>query len=52
MEKFLLFISVLLFGLTVLESKALELPAVFGDNMVVQQKTNTPFWGKRVKISK
>ncbi len=46
MEKILLFVSFLLIGVTVLESKALELPAIFGDNMVMQQKTESPIWGK------
>jgi sialate O-acetylesterase len=46
MEKVLILISFVLIGITALESKALELPAIFGDNMVVQQKTETPIWGK------
>jgi sialate O-acetylesterase len=45
-EKFLLLISFLLFGIAVFESKALELPAIFGDNMVMQQKTENPIWGR------
>ena len=46
MEKFLLLISFLLVGVTALESKALELPAIFGDNMVMQQKAEAAIWGK------
>ncbi len=46
MEKFVLFVSFLLIGITAIESKALELPAIFGDNMVMQQKTENPIWGK------
>ncbi len=46
MEKILLLVSFLLIGVTVLESKALELPVIFSDNMVVQQKTDAPIWGK------
>ncbi len=45
MERLLL-VSFLLIGVTALESKALELPAIFGDNMVMQQKTAAPIWGK------
>ena len=45
-EKILLLISFLLFGVTAFKSKALELPAVFGNNMVMQQKTENPIWGK------
>jgi len=45
-EKVLILISFLLFGITAFESKALELPAIFGDNMVMQQKTENPIWGK------
>jgi len=45
MEKFLLLVSFLFFGLIALESKALELPAIFGDNMVMQQKMENPIWG-------
>jgi len=46
MEKFVLFMSFLLIGITAIESKALELPAIFGDNMVMQQKTENNIWGK------
>jgi sialate O-acetylesterase len=46
MEKFLFFVSFLLIGIITIESKALELPAIFGDNMVMQQKTDAPIWGK------
>jgi sialate O-acetylesterase len=46
MGKVLLVISFLLIGITAFESEALELPSVFGDNMVMQQKTECPIWGK------
>jgi sialate O-acetylesterase len=46
MEKVLLVISFLLVGVTAFESKALEMPAIFGNNMVMQQKTEAPIWGK------
>jgi sialate O-acetylesterase len=46
MEKVLLLISFLVIGITTLESKALELPAIFGNNMVMQQKAECPIWGK------
>lgn len=46
MEKVLLLVSFLLIGVTVLKSKALELPAIFGNNMVMQQKTENAIWGK------
>ncbi len=28
------------------ETKEIEIPAIISDNMVLQQKTNVPFWGK------
>jgi len=46
MERILLLFSFLLTGITALESNALELPNVFGDNMVLQQRTEAPIWGK------
>jgi sialate O-acetylesterase len=46
MEKILLSVSFLIIGITALESKAIELPSVFGDNMVMQQKTEASIWGK------
>ncbi|MBN1693812.1 glycosyl hydrolase family 2 [candidate division WOR-3 bacterium] len=46
MEKVLLLISFLLVGITAFESKALELPSIFGNSMVMQQKTECPIWGK------
>jgi sialate O-acetylesterase len=46
MERILLLVSFYLLGVTVLESKALELPAIFGNNMVMQQKTENAIWGK------
>jgi sialate O-acetylesterase len=45
-EKIFLMISFLLFGITVFKSKALELPAIFGDNMIMQQKMENPIWGR------
>jgi sialate O-acetylesterase len=46
MERILFLVSFLLIGVTVLESKALELPAIFGNNMVMQQETEALIWGK------
>jgi sialate O-acetylesterase len=46
MERILLLVSFFLVGITVFESEALELPAIFGDNMVLQQKTEVAIWGK------
>ncbi len=46
MERILLLVSFFLVGITFLESKALELPAIFGNNMVMQQKTENTIWGK------
>lgn len=46
MKKIFLSISAYLIGATLLESNILELPSVFGDNMVMQQKTEAPIWGK------
>ena len=44
--KFLFMAYFLLFTGTLFELKAVELPAIFGDNMVMQQKTENPIWGK------
>lgn len=42
-----LFVLYLISPVTVFAEKPLiELPAIFSDNMVLQQKTNAPFWGK------
>ncbi len=46
MYKSLSVFSFLLIGITALESQALGLPSIFGDNMVMQQKTENPIWGK------
>lgn len=46
MEKVIFLVSFLLVGITALESRALELPAIFGDNMVMQQRTEAPIWGQ------
>ena len=29
-----------------IENKLIEMPSIFSDNMVLQQNTNVPFWGK------
>lgn len=39
----LLFIAEIIFGST---KQFIEMPAIFSDNMVLQQKTKAPFWGK------
>jgi len=40
-------ISIMSFGIAPASSaQYVELPAIFSDNMVLQQKSNVPFWGK------
>lgn len=45
-ENFLLIFSFLVAGISTVEPKEIELPAIFGDNMIMQQKMKVPIWGK------
>ncbi len=47
MKKIVLFSVIILAGFVFGNSKQfIEMPAIFSDNMVLQQKTKAPFWGK------
>jgi sialate O-acetylesterase len=46
MKRILLLFYILSIGLISLKANVLELPSIFGDNMLIQQKTEAPIWGK------
>jgi sialate O-acetylesterase len=48
MERILFLVSFMFIGIIAFESNALELPSIFGDNMMMQQKTEAAIWGKAV----
>ncbi len=54
MKLILFFGSVLLFmsGINAADKKFVEVPALFSNNMVLQQRSNVPFWGKALPGSK
>ncbi|MDR0415341.1 MAG: 9-O-acetylesterase [Prevotellaceae bacterium] len=46
MKQIFLFFATALFACACAEAEAVKMPALFSDNMVLQQQSNVPLWGK------